>query len=286
MNNRFPLQKFGKKGFPLLITLAGFPDDCTSGWGVENLETLSKEYRVVSLCLPGYDKPGRKIRSWGWDTHEVMAILHFTIEEILAEEKADGFNFMVHDWGAFYGMCYQNAHPEHIKKMIIFDIGVVKKPPTGDALRIVFYQIWFAVAFFITQLPPSAFFRWIGDLCMVLYNLLFSWTPICPTNEQLPRGILNVTALQCYPYYYFWLGPSGFIRLGPKKMLRPRTPDCPTLFFYGKKKNLMFHSEDFLTQIRNREDSSVVTMPNSGHWMMTTREDSEVVIKEILAFVE
>ena len=193
---------------------------------------------------------------------------------------------MIHDWGAFFGMCYQNAHPQSIENMIIFDIGVIKKPPIADALRILFYQMWFAVAFLVAQIPPRAFFRWVGDILMVAYKCIFSWTRISPTCEEVPRGVLKTTSLQCYPYYYFWLGRNGFFRLGPKKMLRPQIPQCPILFFFGLQKNLMFHSDDFLETVKNKLASKVVPMPKAGHWMMNTPENSAVVIKEIKEYLK
>ena len=173
MTEMMPYLLLGEVGKPLLVMLAGFPDNCTSTWGPETLENLAKDYRVISLCLPGYDKPRSNIRPWGWDLHEVLDVMHHTLTELLKVEQSKTFNLIVHDWGAFFGMCYQNAHPEIVKKIVLFDIGMIKKPPIQDGLRILFYQNWFALSFFISQLPPISIFKCIGDACMIIYKMLF-----------------------------------------------------------------------------------------------------------------
>ena len=278
----------GDKNSDLLILLAGFPDNETSSWGAANLDELAKKHRLICLCLPGYDKPTTDgaIRSWGWDLPEVSDIIHNTIEKLLEDEVQDKYTLLCHDWGAFFGMVHQNKHPERIKKIVLFDIGVVKKPPVLDALRIVFYQWWFAAAFVVSQLSPTGFFRWAGDLLMIVFKVFFSWNIIAPTNETVPRPIMETTSRMCYPYFYFWFGKSGYLRLGAKKMMRPKEPQCPVLFFYGTAKNVMFHGESFVEGLLARKDGSVVKpMENAGHWMLNTKENAAIVLQTLKEFL-
>ena len=278
----------GDKSNDLLVLLAGFADDQISSWGAANLDELAKTHRLICLCLPGYDKPREAgaIRPWGWDLEETADIIHKTIEKLLQEEEHDDYTFLCHDWGAFFGMVHQNVHPERIKKIVLFDIGIVKRPPLLDAIRIIFYQWWFALSFIVSQIFPSSIFRCVGDLMMVAFKLLFSWNIIAPTNESMPRPLLEATSLMCYPYYYFWFGKKGYLRLGAKRMLRPKEPRCPILFFYGKSKNVMFHGNSFVESLRGRTDGSVVKpMENAGHWMLNTTENASIVLQTLREFL-
>jgi len=213
-----PSLLLGKIGNPVLVLLAGYPDDMSSGWGLANLKSLSEEYRLICLALPGYEKPRTAVRRWGWDLPEIVELLHNTIHFHLAEENVTEYSMIVHDWGAYLGMCYQNKYPEEIKKMVLFDVGIVTKPPLLDSLRIVFYQWYFALSFAFSQL----FSVTLANVFLLFFFLFISWTPLgpCP-HDQVPRHRAEIDIQQGYPYWYFWFGPNGYIRKGPRNMLRP-----------------------------------------------------------------
>lgn len=275
-----PSTIFGEKGKDVIVMLAGFPDDTLSGWGASNIESMAKEYRVICLCLPGYDNPKENIKAWGWDLPEIMDMLHTTIEYHIAEEGASSYNLIVHDWGAFFGLCYQNVHPERIKRLVLFDIGVVTKPPLMDMLRIVFYQWYFALTYAISQLLS----KFIAKMILLFFFLFISWTPLAPCPwDKPPRNRNEVDVQQCYPYWYFWFGKHGYLRLGPKKMLRPVFPTCPTFFAYGKKKNVMFHGKSFEDRL-HKTDGCRVRAYDCGHWILTSVERPTVLI-DIMQFL-
>jgi hypothetical protein len=65
-----PFVTIGNKTSPVLVFIAGFPDNCVTAWGENNLETLSKKYFVISLCYPGFAK--KKTRKWGYEFDELI----------------------------------------------------------------------------------------------------------------------------------------------------------------------------------------------------------------------
>ena len=301
--NLLPCLQLGKKGNPVLVLLAGYPDDMSSGWGLTNLKTLSEEYRLICLALPGYDKPRTAVRSWGWDLPEIVEVLHHTIQFYLAEENVTTYSMIVHDWGAYLGLCYQNIYPQEINKMVLFDVGIVTKPPLLDSLRIVFYQWYFALSFAFSQL----FSVTIANVSLLFFFLFVSWTPLgpCP-HDRVPRPRQEVDIQQAYPYWYFWFGPNGYIRKGPRNMMRPsltkllapisltngtstsspssasavstklKTRKCPVFFMYGTQKNVMFHSKHFVDTLNKTEGCRVKGFA-CGHWVILSKHNEEIM---------
>ena len=292
----------------MLVLLAGYPDDMSSGWGLANLKSLSEEYRLICLALPGYDKPRTAIRSWGWDLPEIIEALHHTIHFHLAEENATSYSMIIHDWGAYLGLCYQNKYPEEIKKIVLFDVGIVTKPPLVDSLRILFYQWYFALSYAFSQV----FSVTLANMYLLFFYLFISWTPLgpCP-HDTVPRPREEVDIQQGYPYWYFWFGPNGYIRKGPRNMMRPsltkllapipvadglsnvsgrgkpsstatvlssksKTRTCHVFFMYGTKKNVMFHSKHFVDTLSKTEGCRVKAY-DCGHWVILSKHNSEIM---------
>jgi pimeloyl-ACP methyl ester carboxylesterase len=282
----------GSKGKPILIFLAGYPDDCTSGWGIDNLKSLSADYRLICLALPGYDFPRKNIQPWGWDLPAILQMLHETIEKLLAEENASTYSLIVHDWGSYIGMCYQNRHPERILKMIAFDVGITK-PTIVEGLRIMFYQWYFAFSFLFSQV----FSVTIANLSLLFFFYFISWTPLGPCPQDIvPRPRTEVDIQQAYPYWYFWFGPNGVLRSGLKNMPKPSLTKllapipvksegksavstyrkCPIFFMYGTKKNVMFHSKFFIETLYKTEGCRVKSF-DCGHWIILSKHRHEVL---------
>ncbi len=67
-----PFMTIGNKKSPVLVLIAGFPDNGVTAWSEKNLETLSKKYFVISLCFPGFAK--KKTRKWGYEFDELITM--------------------------------------------------------------------------------------------------------------------------------------------------------------------------------------------------------------------
>jgi pimeloyl-ACP methyl ester carboxylesterase len=204
-------------GKPKIVFLAGFPDNQTSGWGKTLPEHFAKDFHLIFLCLPGYEKDGT-IPWWGYNFKQLIEFLHLTILDICKDEK---FLLVAHDWGCYVSMLYQNKHPEQIKKLVLLDVGLLKPHtiPIVHALIITGYQIWFAVSFIVCQLLGST----IGTIFMGLYFLPFL-KPIWPTTDKGNISLKEIRADKCYPYFYLW---KSILTLN---MISPSFPNCPTLY--------------------------------------------------------
>ena len=58
---------------------------------------------------------------------EVVAAMHETLADISAEERIDDFTLVIHDWGSYLGLVYQNSFPERVARIVCFDVGILKK---------------------------------------------------------------------------------------------------------------------------------------------------------------
>jgi len=297
----FPSVVLGTAGKPIVVLLAGFPDDSTSGWGVEMLESLGKDYRLLCLCLPGYSSSssndvqqqsrssGKK--AWGYDFGTLICGMHGTISAFLEEEGRSeaSFALLVHDWGSYVGMLYQNAYPEKITRLITCDVGTMKRPLYLKHLFVILlYQWWFAFAYLVSQAMSFT----IGNAIFLLFFVIVNPLGLgpCP-HDVAPRNFSQVDVSFAYPYYHFWkgrlLGGGGGGAGGKSSLLLPRYPpnNIPVLFLYGKKKNAMFHDQSFLDKIveNTAKNGSKFIELDAGHWLML--QQREVVEKEIRDFL-
>ncbi len=108
-------------GLPTIVFFGGFPDNETSGWGTVIPDAFKKTHHVVFICLPGYNKGG-KVRPWAYTRDELVDLLHVTLQTVVPKNKK--FDFVTHDWGAHYGLAYQNEHPENIRTLTLIDVGM------------------------------------------------------------------------------------------------------------------------------------------------------------------
>ena len=265
---------FGTKGHPVMVFVAGFPDDQLTGWG-KLVSEFSETHRVICMCWPGYEKGGaNKLPRWGYLISEVVAAMHETLADISAEESIDNFTLVIHDWGSYLGLLYQNSFPERVARIVCFDVGILKKPPLKDTAIILLYQLWFCVVYFF-----SHFLGKIVGQAMMMSFFLFVNPFLGPApHDRVARPQLEITPWMLYPYWQFHFGSEGYFMKGPQKMLRPRYPvsNCKILFMYGKKKRCMFHGPEFLEKIEKDEGSSWRAF-DAGHWVQTSAFQPEVI---------
>ncbi len=221
MSNLLPYVEKGNKTKPVIVFLAGFPDNETSGWG-EVPQDLEKNFRVILLCMPDYGKGNKVFKPWGYSFDEILQMMHATLQSLKVTDSK--FYLVAHDWGAFLGLRYENQHPELIEKLVLLDVGLLnpKNAPVKHILIVLLYQFWFAFAYVLSQ-----------TISVTLGNLvfkLFTWKPIaetlgpCPHEKESPIPMSELVVNKCYPYYHFW---RCQLTLSLKE---PKYPSCPLLF--------------------------------------------------------
>ena len=241
---RLPHVKFGRKGQPVMVFMAGFPDNELTGWG-ELVSEFSETHRVICLCWPGYENGGsNKLPRWGYMMSEVVAAMHETLSDICAEERIENFTLVIRGLGSYLGLVYQNTFPERVARVVCFDVGIVEKPPLKDKAIILLYQLWFCAVYFVSRFLG----RIVGKIMMIVFILLIN-PFLGPTPYDKPsRPASEVTPAMLYPYWHMNMGPEGSFRKGKKNMLRPRYPigNCKILFMYGTKKDACFTAQNSL----------------------------------------
>lgn len=203
--------------------MAGFPDTETSGWGALLPQELGKHYRCIHLCLPGYgnDSASDLRKPWGYEQEEVLNGMYATVEMLgLLKEK---FVFMAHDWGAYYALLFTTRHPHTVSKLILCDIGMCTALtlPVSSVPFILFYQLFFAVSYWISQSISYHLGQWLF-LSIGIKAFFWILSPKLQHRAEIDHSGLSV--LKCYPYYYLWR------RLLTGCMLPQKFPTCPLLF--------------------------------------------------------
>ena len=83
------------------------------------------------------------------------------------------------------------------------------------------------------------------------------------STQVLPAGVQEWFSAPdfktCYPYFVLWTD----LLLGRAWM--PAMPSMPTLFIYGTRKRMMFHTDRFLSELRERTDGSRSVALDCGH---------------------
>jgi pimeloyl-ACP methyl ester carboxylesterase len=91
------------------------------------------------------------------------------------------------------------------------------------------------------------------------------WAAWLSRQQRAPADPVSMCAAMNYPYAMRWLGALGGLRHA-----LPVVPAWPTLFIWGTRKTMMFHSPQWIAALQARPDSRVVPI-EAGHWMMVTR---------------
>lgn len=256
MSLLLPFVQKGRKDGPLIVFMAGFPDNETSAWGEVVPRELEKNYNLLFMCMPDFQKGNKEFKPWGHPFKEIVERMDNTIQSVkAAKEKVV---IIGHDWGAILSLLYENKYPQNVEKVVLLDVGILKPPevPIVQLLLILLYQFWFAIAYILA----STLNHTLGDIHFKLYYLPFlKFLSPCP-NDTLTIPMKDFSVSRCYPYYHYWKGK--FTGTG----VEPRFPSCPLLFLvrlllyssylyltrciqYGTEKRCNFHGKSFIYRI-------------------------------------
>jgi pimeloyl-ACP methyl ester carboxylesterase len=253
--------------------MIGFPDDETSSWAPV-FTNFEKDHRILSVCMPGFEDDALHKR-WGYDFNTIIDMLHATITDKLGD--AD-FTLLIHDWGSYIGMLYQDKYPNHVKSVVIADVMVTDKDQADSlykTLVVMNYQLLLAATFVTHELLGKA----AGGVALAVSIILLKLLPfLSPTpKDRIPRDVKKVGPHMCYPYYHIWKDiVSGTIA-------KPSLPACPVLYLWGTEKNIKFHDDAVVEGFKNKANSKVVSY-KCGHWIMHYCTDA--VNREIAEFLK
>eukprot|EP00727_Mastigamoeba_balamuthi_P014389 m51a1_g9575 hypothetical protein (248) ;mRNA; r:972936-973898 len=179
--------------------------------------------------------------------YRVVAMLRNAIKEANGGRPVI---LMAHDWGAFYGYMLEQESPELVSRLVTVDVGGRTSKKQGSIfalLYLVLYQWLLIAAMFVGGLPGDLLARFIA------------W--FVGAKDYAGHG--RIRAQMSYPYYYMWRTILFKIKGGPT--LEDYTPKAPVLYFYGQRKALKLHSDQWLSMC-DRTASL-----DTGHWVMIER---------------
>lgn len=153
-------------------------------------------------------------------------MLDDTIVAVLGKEQK--FTMVIHDWGCFVGLKYQNNHPERVSRLVMIDVGIKNQLSLYDIIVILFYQFWFAGCYIVSQI----FNETLGNALFVLLRVIIATFPFLSFLFVIPSGgvlavrtVSEVGVHMCYPYYQFW---KAKLTMNPSVNLK--YPKCPLLY--------------------------------------------------------
>ena len=77
---------------------------------------------------------------------ELLSLLRQTIQYYVKDDKQK-LNLIVHDWGSYMGILYENAYKDSIERLVLLDVGVGINEDIKTYLVLIFYQFYFATSF-------------------------------------------------------------------------------------------------------------------------------------------
>jgi len=267
----------------ILVYLHGYPDSIRL-WD-PFYEPYEKENLVLRISYPNFD--ARLHEAWGRDFPELIKSIKETID--YAKDGKDYKVFVVsHDWGANFTYRFDKAYPNYINNGIIMDIGWETPSDLRTTLISFSYQFYLALAFL---LPKG-----IGTAMSNLF-LKVSLKEHVPYNKDDLDNSIN------YPYYYvhkmnliqaavllivyimcwltnrnllFWAFLLLFVAYkyftwGNNNSLAGYKPSFPLSFIYGLQKGFMFHTDNVIQYLQNKENCEVHGI-EKGHWVMDNNE--------------
>ena len=285
----------------VLFFIHGWPDDLTM-WDSQVRHMTHRGYRCLRVTMPhfaGRDRAtelGDRVDAapdWG-------AAAHMLAESILKSAGGQQVTLVIHDWGCIWGFLVQLLHPELVKAIVAMDVGT---PDMFDArvasvpkmiLVGLSYQYWLATAHLLGRAAAAAGFgHAVGDWMARAFARLPAVKGALNKHGSDPANLTGgrITSDACYPYF---VTHRNFLLelLGAKPPVLPatvrqrraaagprRNPDCPLLFFYGKRKPVKFHDDAWEHALRQREDCHVERV-DAGHWLSTEQPD---VVNEKMA---
>jgi len=281
-NNKTTTSSASSSSSSPIVFLSGFPDNELSSWGEQVPASLEADgHRLVFMCLPGYEtvslgkgKPSMK-RSWGYSLEEVLQIMHSTVLD-LGVTASNPFVLIAHDWGAAFALMFCKIYPELVSKLVLCDIGIISFDLMSfSPVKMYYlcsYQVLFALSYIVSETVSQHLGQMLAVVSFIIVKLFCSPTP----HDKLKVPPSEVTVDKFYPYYYLWKGILS------KTLIEPAYPRCPVLFMYGTKKNVMFHDDSFITQLKKSDTNRVVSL-DAGHWFMV--EKPEATVQNIREFL-
>ena len=229
----------------VVVMIHGWPDTWRL-WDAQ-VAALSPTRRCVRFTLPGFDIDHPRPAP----TLDGMVAFFAEVVDTVSPDRP--VVLMLHDWGCVFGLQYALRHAQRVSRVVAADVGDSGSPAVsagqtwGQRWRVANYQLKLALAWYVGGARGDRMTRRMAQL------------------QRAPTDVSLISASMNAPYAMRRLGARG----GFKNAL-PARPAWPTLFIWGTRKTMMFHSADWIADLEARGDCRIVGI-EAGHWMMVTR---------------
>ena len=229
------------EGAETIVMMHGWPDTLRL-WD-EQAAFFSKQYRCVRFTLPGFDieRPRRALTATG-----LVEFLRAVVDRVSPDQPV---TLLLHDWGCVHGYEYAMRYPARVSRIVGVDIGnpraLAPALTLTHKLMIFGYQSMLAIAW---KLGGAA-----GD---AVHRKMARWLGARADPQLIHSGM-------GYPYWNTWFG-----RGNPDNKIQHFSPKCPTLFVYGRRKPVMFHTPAWIDWLKRERPENRVVEFDTGHWVM------------------
>jgi pimeloyl-ACP methyl ester carboxylesterase len=233
------------EGQQTVVMIHGWPDTWRL-WDAQ-VAVLAPRWRCVRFTLPGFDM-ARQRRGISLD--EMVAFFARVVDTVSPDRPVV---LMLHDWGCVFGLQYALRHPQRVARVVAVDVGdsgspaVTASQTPAQRWRVARYQLKLALAWYLGGA--------LGD----------RMTRSMAAMQRAPSDAAVICSSMNFPYAMRWFGALGGLRHA-----LPAKPAWPTLFVWGRRKTMMFHSPQWIAALEARDDCRIVGI-EAGHWMMVTR---------------
>lgn len=244
------------QGEQVLVMVHGWPD--TYRLWDRQVAHFASRYRCARFTLPGFNNrhPRR-----AYSLQQIVSLLKQVIEQVSPGRPVI---LLLHDWGCLFGYELAMQHPELVSGIIGVDVGDMQPKdasvPFKSTCILISYFSWLALAWRLGGRVGNAMTR-------LLVRVM-----------RVPADPRTVDCRMNYPYYI-----AVTHAYGSYKNRIPFMPHCPTLYLYGRRKPLMFHSRTWMEALAQQPGCEIVEF-DTYHWpMLEQPERFHTVIDRWLA---
>jgi len=223
------------------------------------LETAG--YRVVFLDVPGYYNP-HELPFFGYGFYAVSGALRTTLKG-LVDSQGRAPLVVAHDWGVALLNDARCADPQIASKFVLLDIGFHVNATLGYCMFSIAYQWTLAFLYLLPRAVSTPLTKVVAAVLGV-------------RDRSVMHSGMN------YMYLRFWTMLLTGNR--PRWALSFVPPTVPTLFLYGAKKPIYFHSPTFVAFLKSNSGSNADAYPG-GHWFFNSPKFSGDVNAKIIEFL-
>jgi pimeloyl-ACP methyl ester carboxylesterase len=236
----------------------GFPDTSVELYRTLAPRLAAAGFRVVMFNIPGYPRAGAGLPLFGYAFRALTKDFARALRALKVADPLGRAPFVVaHDWGA-----------------VLLNYARLEPVPTGAgaapapiASRVVLLDVGYHIETNLKYLACTICYQW--TLIFIFFLPRVIATPMTRIVARVlgcrdPAALSNIHSGMNYMYLRYWVMKLTGSR--PKWAGKFVPPDAPTLFLYGVRKPFMFHSEQFVSHLKERGDGSDAEAFDGNHW--------------------